>query len=122
MIRRLTPFLLLGLVLLTGCSSARVSPIDRGQALRDRTPREVKVVKVWDQVNDRLDGPTDPQISHYIEVDVLDGPEAGKPMTLPYDRWNTGKEPPSRGDRLVVAPMDWVSRDPHTNGRPYGSR
>lgn len=114
--------MLLGLILLAGCNSSRVPPIGRGEALRDRIPREVRVVKVWDQVDDRLDGPTDPQISHYIEVDVLDGPEVGKPMTLPYDRWNTGKEPPSRGDRLVMAPSDWVTRDPRTNGRPYGVR
>lgn len=120
--RRLLPLALPVLLLLTACSSARVPPISRGEAQRDHIPREVRVVKVWDQVSNRLDGPVDPQISYYIEVDVLDGPEAGKPMTLPYDRWNTGKEPPSKGDRLMMSPADWVLRDPQTKGRPYGAR
>ena len=112
--------LLMAVLLLAACGGARVPPTARSQAMLDREPREVKVVKVWDQISDRLEESADPHISHFIEVDVVSGPGAGKPMTLPYDQWNTGRVPPSAGDRLMMAPSDWVARDPRTPGRPYG--
>ncbi len=108
------------LALLTGCNDARVPPTPRAEALQDKEVREVLVVKVWDQGTDRLGGNNgDPHVSHYIEVDVLSGPGKGKPLTLPYDEWNVGKAPPANGAKLMMAPMDWVRRDPNSQGRPY---
>ncbi len=113
--------LLLPVLLLAACGQhPRVDPFPRMAALRDREPREVKVVRVWDQVSDRIEEGADPHVSHWIEVDVLAGPGAGSPMTLPYDQWNTGKAPPAEGDRLMMCPAEWVSRDNRTPGRPYG--
>jgi hypothetical protein len=113
----LLPVLFFGLC---ACNEARVAPTARAQALRDREPREVKVVRVWSQVGERLEQGADPHISHYIEVDVLAGPGAGKPLTLPYDQWNTGRPAPEVGERMMMAPADWVERDARTPGRPYG--
>lgn len=112
--------LLGSLAVLTGCNESRVPPTSRGEALQDNEVREVKVIKVWDQGEDRLDsGDGDPHISHYIEVDVLSGKDKGKSLTLPYDEWNVGKAPPATGSTVMVAPMDWVRRDPNSQGRPY---
>ncbi len=108
------------LVVLAACNDARVPPTARAAALHDRTVREVRVVKVWDQVSDRLDADGDPHVSHYIEVDVVSGPDAGKQFTLPFDTWNVGKPPPAVGAVLVMAPADWVQRDPRSQGRAFG--
>ncbi len=108
------------LTLVAGCNDSRVPPTPRASALQDKEVREVKVVKVWDQGTDRLDaGGGDPHISHYIEVDVLTGSDKGKALTLPYDEWNVGKAPPVAGQTVMVAPMDWVRRDPNSQGRPF---
>ena len=116
---RVLGFLLL-LVILGGCREARAEPITRSAALHDRAVREVRVHKVWDQVDNRLVDSGDPQVSHYIEVDILSGPNAGHPATFPYDRWNTGTMPPVAGDRVLMTPADWVARQDRTPGRPYG--
>ena len=118
--RALLPLLAVVAVVLAACQEARVPPTTRAQALRDREHREVKVVRVWDQVGERLEQGADAHVSHYIEVDVLAGPGVGKPLTLPYDQWNTGRPAPQVGDRLLMAPADWVLRDARTPGRPYG--
>lgn len=114
----------LGLSLaLAACNEPRVPPTARGEALSDRGVREVTVVKVWDQSSDRIDGGGDPHISHYIEVDIVSGPDKGTKLTLPYDEWNVGKLPPVKGTTLLMTPADWVQLSPSSQGRPaFGGR
>ena len=114
------PFLAI-LLVLSSCNEPRVPATMRGEALRDRAVREVKVVKIWDQGTDRISADSDPHVSHYIEVDVVSGADAGEKLTLPYDAWNVGKEPPARGTVLLMAPADWVQRDPLSQGRQFGA-
>jgi hypothetical protein len=103
---------LLGLALIGCASKPRVPATPYEEAGRDRTKREVVVVKVWDMVDQPLATDRHVFVSHYIEVDVVGGPDRGKRMTLPYDSYRHGnKPPPGPGTRLVVAPSDWVARD-----------
>lgn len=113
----ITFFVLAGL---TGCDDPRVPPIARNEAISDRTPREVKIIKIWDQTGSRMGSGGDPHVSHYIEVDIVSGDEKGTPMTLPYDEWNVGEAPPAKGTTLMIAPADWVKRNPKSQGRPFG--
>ncbi|MBA2480401.1 MAG: hypothetical protein H0V44_07045 [Planctomycetes bacterium] len=108
------------ILLLAACGGPRVKPISRSAALSDPQPREMRVVKVWDQVTEGMDLDRDENISHLIEVEITDGPEKGTVMTLPYDEWNVGQRPPRAGDRVVLAPADWVKRSATSTGRPYG--
>jgi hypothetical protein len=103
---------------LSACGGPREKPMPRSEALQDATPREMRVVKVWDQVEDSMDLDRDENVSHVIECEVLSGPDQGKVLALPYDEWNVGHRPPRAGERVVVAPADWVRRDPNSHGRP----
>lgn len=104
-----------------GGEDTRVPPMVRAVALTDSAIREVKIVKLYVQAAERI-GDADPKISHYIDVDVLSGDGAGKPLILPYDMWNVGKPPPAVGTVVVMCPADWVRRDPEKQGRPFGSQ
>jgi hypothetical protein len=109
------------LVLLAACNDPRVPPISRSDALRDTTVRQVRVVKVWDQVSDRMEADGDPHISHYIEVDVVGGQDDGKKLTLPFDAWNAGIQPPEVGTVLTMCAADWVKPNPKgKTGRQFG--
>jgi hypothetical protein len=105
--------------LLCSCNEARTPPIARRDALSDRTVREVTVIKVWDQVENRVDGMNDPNVSHVVEVDVASGDDKGTQLTFPFDAWSTGKRPPAVGSTVMMCPADWVRRDPRSNGRPF---
>ncbi|MEK7413228.1 MAG: hypothetical protein AAB263_07915 [Planctomycetota bacterium] len=115
---------LLGLcVLLVGCSTSRefrVPAYNRNQALARTEVMELKVIKVWSVTGDALDHDRELGISHYIEVDVIGGTQAGNMLSLPYDEWNVGKAPPAEGSTVIVAPADWVKRAKDTKGRPSG--
>lgn len=119
--RPFAPLALCLLFLLTGCNEPRTPAISRSESLRDRAPLQVRVVKVWNQSTDRIESDNDPHVSHFIEVDVIAGERKGDKLTLPFDAWNVGREPPSRGTELVIAPADWVQRDPRSKGREFGA-
>jgi hypothetical protein len=110
--------LLIVVLALGACGGPREKPTPRAEALRDTTPRELRVVKVWDQIEDSMDVDRDENVSHVIEVEVLSGPDQGKILALPYDEWNVGRRPPRAGERVVIAPADWVKRDVTGHGRP----
>ena len=120
--RHLLPFF--GLVLLLGgCSTSRdfrVPALNKNQAMARTEVMQLKIVKVWSMVGDALDHDREPGISHYIEVDVISGSQAGSMMSLPYDEWNVGKAPPAEGSIETVAPADWVRRGKNSTGRPFG--
>lgn len=109
-------------MLLAGCATRdfRTPPLTRAQAMSRTEVMELRIVKVWDSVNDALDHDREQGISHFIEVDVKSGSQAGKPLTLPYDDWNVGKAPPGEGITVFVAPADWVRRGKDSKGRPFG--
>lgn len=115
------PVAVLVVLLLAGCgTSFRAPAMPREEALNRGTPLHLVVVKVWSLASSGLDHDRDALITHWIECDVLDGSPTGRPITLPYDEWNTGRKAPEEGDRLTVAPADWVRRAKNTQGRPYG--
>jgi hypothetical protein len=118
-VRLLLPVLAL---LIAACSHRefRTPALNRAQALARTDVLELRVVQVWNTVEDALDHDREPGIDYYIEVDVLTGRDAGKPMTLPYDSWNVGSGPPAVDSRVVVAPADWVKRAKDSKGRPFG--
>lgn len=105
---------------LSACGGPRVAPTRRSDALADARPREMRVIKVWDQLTDGTDESRDENVSHVIEVEVLSGEEQGKVMALPYDEWNVGRRPPAAGERVMSSPADWVRRNPDSRGRPFG--
>ncbi len=104
---------------LSGCDEPRVPPLARNEALSDHTVREVTIVKVWDQTGNRMNSGGDPHVSHFVEVDIVSGAEKGTRMTLPFDEWNVGQAPPNKGTTLLIAPADWVKRNPKSQGRPF---
>lgn len=106
---------------LTGCAQPeRPVVVTRLEAMDDIRPRRVHVVKVFDQVYDATDAPRDESVGYEVQVRILDGPEQGRLMLWPFDDWNVGHLPPHPGTDLVVAPADWVRRNPASQGRPYG--
>ncbi len=111
---------LLVAVVLTGCGpEPRVKPTTWETAGADRTVRELLVVKVWDMVNEPLGDHRNMYVSHYVEVDVLSGPDKGRQLTLPYDSFrHSNKPPPEAGTKVVVSPSDWVSVDPRFKAGP----
>lgn len=118
---RLLPALALALAL-SGCgNTARTTPLTKEQALSRTEVLEMKVVKVWDVVTDALDHDRDPQVTHIIEVDVLSGSLAGKPLALPFDTWNVNRDPPVEGTTVVAAPADWIKRSRNSKGSAFGS-
>ncbi len=102
------------LALLSGCSqSVRAEPLRRDQAQLDTTIRTLVVRYVWDQVDEPLDdAPREVFVSHYMDVDVVDGPDKGSAMTLPFDVRYAGRPVPKVGERLTAAPADFVPRNP----------
>lgn len=112
---------LCAILLISGCGGIRTrsQPISRSQALAMTEVVELRVVKVWDVVADSFDHDREPQVSHYIDVDVLSGPQGGGQWTLPYDEWNAGR-PPVAGATVTLAPADWVRRTNNSRGRPFG--
>jgi hypothetical protein len=101
-------------LLLAGCLQPRSAPLAWAVAGRDRVPRQVVVVKVWDALRERIEGhERDGRISHYVELDVLKPGEPPEPATWPYDEQSTGRAPPTAGDQLVVSPADFLLPTSH---------
>jgi hypothetical protein len=123
-VTRPAPLLALALVfILTACDSRNGPSPDctaysRAQAIEQAEPLDLEVVKVWSVVADALEHGREPGISHRVEAVVKSGPRAGEQLDLPYDEWNVGRAPPSKGARLIAAPADWVKRGKDSNGRP----
>lgn len=113
--RLLTALLILALA---GCVQPRSAPLTWAVASRDRVPRQVVVVKVWDDLSERVEGlERDGRISHFVELDVLRPGEPPDPATWPYDEESTGRPPPSAGDQLVVSPADFLLPTSHLQRR-----
>ncbi len=110
---RLRPLLplvcLLGLAL-AACGDLRTGVYEPTLARRDQRAMRIKIVSVHDNLG--RDWCADSRVSHVVEVDVLDGPAdlAGKPLTLPYDAFSQGRQPPEIGTEMVVAPADWLKQ------------
>jgi hypothetical protein len=116
---RHTVFVLLAL-LLCACVGPRESMMPKEQAKRDERVLRVRVVAVFDNFNREYS--REINVSHVVDVDVLDGPEelVGKPLTLPFDQFYVAKPPPQAGDELVTTPAAWVTRNAGGKQRPFG--
>jgi hypothetical protein len=107
-------------LLLCGCDGPRTAAMPRQQALRDDRVMRLQVVKVYD--NKDLEWLDEYNISHVIDVDVLEGPPelVGKSLALPYDLFFMAKPPPAAGEVVVTAPADWVKRSLTGKVRGFG--
>lgn len=98
----------LTLGLSTGCGGPRSPEVSRQQALSWHDPLEFRVLYVYDGMRHSRD----PHVSHLVEVEVLRGDSQrianGERMTLPYDEWQVGEEPPKVGTVLMTTPAQWV--------------
>jgi hypothetical protein len=117
---RLFAALFMVLLLLSGCDGPRTTMIPRVDALHDMRVLRVKVMHVYDNKDREY---TDQfNVSHVIDVDVLDGPDglAGKPLTLPFDLFYVAKPPPTVGEVVVTTPSAWVTRNAGGKARAFG--
>ncbi len=107
-------------LLLCGCDGPRSTMMPRKDALRDDRVLRMEVVQVYD--NKDRDYTSEFNISHVIDVDVLDGPPelVGKPLTLPYDLFFVAQPPPLVGAVVVSSPAAWVSRNRSGKARGFG--
>jgi hypothetical protein len=116
-----TPTILFMLILLlSGCDGPRTTLVPRDIALKDERVMRLEVVKVYN--NQNLDYTTEFNVSHVLDLNVLDGPPelVGKPLTLPFDIFYVAKPPPNVGETVVTAPADWVRRNPFGKARGFG--
>lgn len=108
------------ILLLTGCDSPRTDIMPKDQAKRDERVLRLKVVKVYD--NRDLAYIREPNVSHIIDVDVLDGPSdlIGTSLALPFDMFYVAKPPPQAGEEVVTTPSAWVMRNRAGKARGFG--
>jgi hypothetical protein len=108
----------LALAVLAGCGpAARMPPMARTAAQADTQIRTLRVVAVFDQVEKPLDDGRDIFVSHYLDVDVVAGPDVGASLTLPFDERYAGRPVPRPGDTITAAPADLVPRAPSRPGQ-----
>jgi hypothetical protein len=76
-------------------------------ASADTRPRTVRVVKVWDTLEDAVTTYRDQRVSHLVEVEILAGPPG--PTVWPWDHYAKDRaQPPAVGTEVVAAPAEWV--------------
>jgi hypothetical protein len=113
-------FVMLAL-LLAGCDGPRTGMMSKDQAKRDDRVLRVRVVKVYDNLDRSYS--RELNVSHVVDVDVLDGPPEliGTALALPFDQFYVAKPPPGAGDEVVITPSAWVTRNaggkPRTTGK-----
>lgn len=112
--------LVLIVVVLSGCSGPRTAMLPKAEAKRDERVLRVKVVEVYDNRN--LEYVRESNISHIIDVDVLDGPPEliGTTLALPFDMFYVAKPPPRTGEEVVTTPAAWVTRNAGGKPRQFG--
>jgi hypothetical protein len=117
---RISSILVMLLVLLAGCSGPRSTMVPKDEARRDERVLRVRVLQVYDN-RDRA-YTREFNVSHVIDVDVLDGPPelVGHPLTLPFDQFYVAKPPPQAGEEVVTTPAAWVTRNRGGKARGFG--
>ena len=107
-------------LLFSGCDGPRTSMMPKDEAKRDERVMRVVVVKVYDNRN--LEFTTEVNVSHILDVDVLDGPTEliGKSLALPFDMFYVAKPPPQAGTEVVTTPSAWVMRPRAGKARGVG--
>jgi hypothetical protein len=107
-------------LLLAGCDGPRTTMMPKLDAKRDDRAMRVHVVRVFD--NKDRDYTTELNVSHIIDVDVLDGPPelVGKPLALPFDQFYVAKPPPQVGEVVITTPAAWVTRNAGGKQRAFG--
>ena len=103
--------LLLPALALVAChGEPRVPPTAYDVAKADTAIRALRIIKIWDMAIEPLEE-RHLFISHFVEVEVEEGPDRGAQLTLPYDDRARRGPPPKVGSRVVVAPATWVTAD-----------
>ncbi len=117
---RWSAILVIVALLLSGCDGPRTTMVPKNEARRDERVMRVQVVQVYDNRN--LDYIREPNVSHIIDVDVLDGPPEliGKSLALPFDMFYVAKPPPRVGEEVVTTPAAWVTRNVGGKQRAFG--
>ena len=117
---RMPAILVIMILLLCGCDGPRSTTMPKTEALRDARVMRLQIVQVYD--NKDRDYTDEFNVSHVIDVDVLDGPAelVGKPLALPYDLFFVAKPPPSVGEIVITSPAAWVNRNSAGKARAFG--
>jgi hypothetical protein len=117
---RWSAILVIVALLISGCDGPRSTMVPKTEARRDERVMRLQVVKVYDNSNREFT--REFNVSHVIDVDVLDGPPEviGSSMALPYDLFYVAKPPPQEGDIVVTTPAAWVTRSPTGKQRGFG--
>lgn len=113
-------FLMLGLLICAACArKPQGTQISRALALRWQEPMTIRVLYVYDRMRVHLPG-WDPEVSHVVDVRVLEGPERWQDRTLalPFDNWAVSGPLPRQGDTLTISPALWVMRSRENRGIP----
>lgn len=97
------------LCLFTACQRTPREPIiTYAQAGSYTLPIHFRVLKIFETVRTSYIDKTG-SVSYLIEVEYLDGRDAGKVVTFPFAAWEIGAPPAfNEGDTLTVAPASWV--------------
>jgi len=107
------------LLLPTACGGPRQDHVPHGYAQRWDEVLTVEVLETWDLVKRHVDAA--PQVTHLIEVEVLEGPSKyqGRTLVLPFDAWAVGqREAPPVGTVHTIMPSQWVRPNRESRGRP----
>lgn len=107
-------------LLLSGCEGPRTEMMPKDEAKRDQRVLRVRVVTVYDNLDRSYS--RELNVSHVIDVDVLDGPPelVGTALTLPFDQFYVAKPPPGAGEEVVITPSSWVTRNSGIKQRAFG--
>jgi len=116
--------LLASTLALAACFSPRGERISRRYAADWHDVLTVEILDSYDLVKNHLPS-AEPELTHMIQVLVLDGPDrwVGKTLLLPYDGWALGindvKRPPAAGNQELVVPSKWVRENREGRGVPH---
>lgn len=107
-------------LLLAGCDGPRNEMMPKDEAKRDQRVLRVRVVTVYDNLDRSYS--RELNVSHVVDVDVLDGPPEliGKALTLPFDQFYVAKPPPGPGEEVITTPSAWVTRNQGGKQRAFG--
>lgn len=119
--RPLASVLALGCLLAAGCGGPR-EPVPYAYAQQWHDVMTVRILRSWDLVKRHAD--VAPQVTHVVEVEVLDGPAqlVGTTLELPYDGYAMAQgrfsEPPPRKTVHTITPALWVRGTREGRGSP----
>ncbi len=101
---------------LTACGASRSPTLSYQRASIDDRLLTMRVLKVTNAMD--VPEPTS-DTSHLIEVEIEAPIERhGERITLPYNEWMVGRQPPRRGEIVMATPKYWIRGDGTSRGKP----